>query len=140
MEKRVDPAVKETILAAWDKTQSRPEPDKELMNRAHNLMLKTETPMQRYVRQQWECAMGATSVALDAWRRVWPQEASDSLHPEEWREAQEAELHLGIAYLALDRLSEALGGVRYQCEVGLVASDELAEMEREEAEDGNDQT
>lgn len=123
----------------WDIPQNRPEPDKELMARAHNLMLATETPQQRYVRQQWECAMAASRVALDAWRRVWPLEAADSLTEDGQDRARDVESALAAAYFRLDSLSEELDGLRHEVQTGGITSHDLAEMERERKEQGSDQ-
>lgn len=118
----------------YDKPQQRPEPDREIMARAHNLMMASETPQQRYVRQQWECAMGASRVALDAWRRIWPVEASDSLSEGGCEKAKTAEGALEVAYVSLDKLSDEMEGLRHEVETGVVSDEDLTAMEREREE------
>lgn len=117
----------------------RPEPDREIMARAHNYLIATETPQQRYVRQQWECAMAATKVALDAWRRIWPIEAADSLSENGQVHARAASNELEEAYFSLDSLAEEMEGVRHEANRGAITIEDIDDMEQIEEPGGDDQ-
>lgn len=118
----------------FDPPQGRPEPDRELLARAHNYLISTETPMQRYVRQQWEVAMASSRVALDAWRRIYPIEAADALSEGGRTLASEVDNALSRAYLALDTLADELEGVRHEAQTGDLTIEQLTLMEREKEE------
>lgn len=104
----------------FDAPIQRPEPDREVVARAFNDRLSTEAPIEKYVRQQWETAVAATRVAMDAWRDVWPKEVADLTADEELRAiAQEVAQELEQAFHGLDKLSELmLGTTLYEAQLG----------------------
>jgi hypothetical protein len=93
-----------------DPVRSRPQPDREILVRAHAHMLRTQTPMQAYLRQQWEAAISAIRVALDAWRTLWPVEGME-FEPDERALMIRAAVNIEAAYNLLDSLSGTMLGV-----------------------------
>lgn len=63
MEARPDPVV------------GRFQPDPHLVARAQRHMMEQESDAHRFMRQQWEAALGASRVAMDSLRAIWPSEA-----------------------------------------------------------------
>lgn len=116
------------VEAVSDPIVQRPQTDEQILARAHNHLLKNEDPMEAYVRQQWEATIGACRVALDAWRRVWPAEAADSLPETEQRKAKEIENRLSEAVHLLNGLSEEMLGVVHRALVGDLTHADLNEM------------
>lgn len=86
-----------------------PEPDREAAVLAHRHMLKMESPQQRYVRQQYEVTIGALKVAMDAWRRIWP-EAVAAHCPQEMEPAHATADYIEKAYNNLDLMGDAFQG------------------------------
>jgi hypothetical protein len=93
-----------------DPVTGRPKPDREILVRAHAHMLRTQPPMQAYLRQQWEVTMSALRVALDAWRKVWPIEGMQ-FEPADRLLVTRALTNVEGAYNLLDHLSERMLGV-----------------------------
>jgi hypothetical protein len=93
-----------------DPVRSRPQPDREILVRAHAHMLRTQTPMQAYLRQQWEAAISAIRVALDAWRTLWPVEGME-FEPDERALMIRVAVNIEAAYNLLDHLSGTMLGV-----------------------------
>lgn len=96
-------------MAMPDPIASRFVPDQALVNRAHNRMLQAEGPLAKFVRQQWDVAFGATRVALDSLREIWPTDTRD-LDQDTRVFLMEALQHLEDAYHCLDSVAEAMVG------------------------------
>lgn len=88
---------------------SRPRPDRDIIERALAVTNRTHTQMERYVREEWEAALGATRVALDAVRRLWPLE-QDALTERDFGCLEGVAGDLGRAYAQLDGMSEDMLG------------------------------
>lgn len=86
-------------------------PDRELVARAQRAMMADEDndPVQRYIRQQWEAAFGATRVALDALRSIWPTERL-SLSKDDSASLSHAIEDIEAAYTHLDDLTKGMVG------------------------------
>lgn len=93
----------------YDAPQARFVPLPELVERAMENMLDTETPRQRYVRQQWESAFAAARVALDALRDILPLDR-DVMTSECLRAMRGALSHVERAYECLDGCSGEMMG------------------------------
>ena len=89
----------------YDPPQLPPPPDKEVIARAFNRMTEIETPQHRYVRQQWEVTMASVKVAMDAWRRIYPEWVSDHVSPVNEPMIKGIMGSLESAFLDLDRLA-----------------------------------
>lgn len=89
----------------------RPIPDQMVVRRAYELLLAGETDMQRYVREEWEAAMGGVRVALDAVRRLWPNE-SDFLSADARLRLREACSTLAVTFDEIDSLADEMLGER----------------------------
>lgn len=103
----------------YDATIDRPQVDPEILSRARDGRLAEETPMERYLRQQWEVATAAARVALDALRRMWPLEAA---HLQESDGAYEIEAALVHATKLSEHLAlaakDVIGDLMYEAEMG----------------------
>lgn len=112
----------------------RPAPDNDLLKRVYNHTLRNETPSQKWIRQNFEVSAGATRVALDAIRKLWPHEAD---HPSLRSHVQSlivAEKSLATAFAALDLLDSACSGeLVHKVQTGEFTSED---MDRLEAQDG----
>lgn len=86
-------------------------PDPTLVHRAHNMLLdeEREDPARAFVRQQWDAAFGATRVAMDALREIWPSEAAQ-ITDGTGRFLVDALNGLEEAYHALDSVAEEMVG------------------------------
>lgn len=106
---------------------------------AHALRLQRETPMERYLRQQWEVATASTRVALDALRRMWPLEAA---HLHEIDAAYEIDAALVHATKLAEHLAlaakEIVGELMYAAEMGRLTAAQLEDAEG--GTDGADET
>lgn len=58
----------------------RPVPDEAIIRRALRLREATETPMERFLREEYDALAGAARVGMDAARKLWPLEI-DHLPP-----------------------------------------------------------
>lgn len=96
--------------APWDQAVQRPRPDTEAVAIAMTHVRADESQIMRYVRQQWEAAVGANHVALDAWRRVWPQETRYCFTDDQYDTCREIEEHLAMATHLLSTLAPSLIG------------------------------
>jgi hypothetical protein len=114
----------------YDPVVQRPEPDRDILARAHGYMLRTQTPMQAYLRQQWEAAISAVRVALDAWRKIWPIEGAE-FEAEERLLMTRALDNIEDAYSVLDRLSgKMLGWPMDMAQLGHLSLAVLEDFER----------
>jgi hypothetical protein len=114
----------------YDPVVQRPEPDRDILARAHVYMIRTQTPMQAYLRQQWETAISAIRVALDAWRRVWPIEGMEFESGDRVL-ATRALTNIEGAYNLLDHLSRTmLGDAMDAAQRGEMTIAELEGLER----------
>lgn len=117
----------------YDPIVQRPEPEREVLVRAHAYMRRTETPMEQYLRQQWQAAMSATRVALDAWRSVWPIEVEGNLDDDEQKTAGYIMAALEQSYQRLDSLSRRmLGDVMYSAQLGQMTEEWLDDVEHDD--------
>lgn len=121
--------------ARHDVTVERFKPDNELVVRAHNAMLAEEDELpqghsRRFVRQQWEAALGATRVLLDSLREIFPLE-QDAMTERERMGLDGALGHAEGIYLTLDGLSaEILGDTMHGVLIGTITTHEqLDEMD-----------
>lgn len=105
------------------------EPAREILVRAHRLMLLDESAMQRYVRQQWEATFAAVRVALESWRKIWPSEARENLPGELHFLAGEIEHALAEVAFNLDQFSPAMQGIFHQAQLGRLSLAELSAIE-----------
>jgi hypothetical protein len=121
---------------AYDEPAHRPEPNEEIARRAHALMLAGESVMEKYLRQQWEVATAAVRVAMDALRKLYPEEmpslrgmgdpGDDAAH-----EVEFALNHIEQAFVHLDGASEPmLGELMHRATLGLASKEEVDIEER----------
>jgi hypothetical protein len=119
---------------AYDQLAQRPEPDRSIARRAYALMLTNESEMDAYLRQQWEVAMGAVRVAMDALRRLYPQEMTnlrlmsggDAGHDIEY-----ALNHIEQAFGHLDAVGKPmLGELMHRATLGIAAMEDVEAAER----------
>lgn len=95
---------------AEDPPTERPQPDKESLALAHNHMIHNETPIQRYIRQQWDVTFGAMRVAMDAWRRIYPAETSYEFSEYQQRVVEAIARDIEQTIVNLDSLSSSVRG------------------------------
>ena len=96
--------------APHDPEVQRPVPDREAVALAMTDMRDGENQIRTYIRQQWEAALGANKVALDAWRRVWPGETRFHFPVAMHDTVREIDEHLAQASFLLDSLAPELLG------------------------------
>jgi hypothetical protein len=96
--------------APYDEPVRRPKPERDALALALTDLRDGESPLERYVRQEWETAAAATLVALGAWRKIWPNETRYSLSEDEWETARRIELLLAEANHLLSTLSPTMLG------------------------------
>jgi hypothetical protein len=111
--------------ARYDPPVQRFKPDAELVSRAQRFLMGYEdstTSRVRFIRQRWEEALGATRVAMDALREIYPVDA-DALEPTDQKVLSVALSGVTTAYMALDRLSRVmLGEVMHDVLVGRITT------------------
>lgn len=98
-----------TTESDYDPVAQRFIPDRELVARVQRHMLANESEPERFVRQQWEAAFGATRVALDALRAIYPLER-DAMDDETRLALDEALVAVESAYVHLDDCAENILG------------------------------
>lgn len=109
---------------------SRPIPDQNLVKRTYEAMCKLESPMQRYVREEWEAAIGATRVSLDAVRKLYPVEA-DYMSEGTVERLESAGTNLASVYAELDKCAgEILGDTMLEALHGGLTEEDVAAYER----------
>lgn len=84
-------------------------PDRELLARVTNEMLARESHEHKFMRQRWEHALGASRVALDALREIWPA-YRHRLSDQEGREVKSALEHAEALLLRLNDLDAVMLG------------------------------
>jgi hypothetical protein len=96
--------------APYDEPVTRPKPERQALALALIDLRESESPLDRYVRQQWETTAAAALVALDAWRKIWPNETRYSLPKGEWETVRKIERLLADANHLLSVLSPTMLG------------------------------
>ena len=96
-------------VASPDPVAHRFAPDRELLARAHNLMLSQESESHRFLRQRWEEGFAAVRVALDALREIYPSER-EQLEKKDIGRIEAALDALTYAYTHLDDLTATMLG------------------------------
>lgn len=97
MEARPDPVV------------GRFQPDSGLLAQAQRHMMEQESDAERYLRQQWEAALGASRVAMDSLRAIWPADRR-LLNDDDAFRLETALGHAESLVAGLDELDEAILG------------------------------
>ncbi len=109
----------------------RPAPDQEIIERALKVTNHEQDQMQRYLREEWEAALGATRVALDVVRRLWPLEQYH-FDDEEFDALEGLASDFGRAYATLEGMSaEMLGDLLNDACNGTLGEARLLEAEEE---------
>jgi hypothetical protein len=120
--------------APHDEMVHRPRPERLALALALTAMREAESPLERYVRQQWENTAAAARVALDSWRNIWPNETRYSLPEGEWEVSRRIELLLAEAGHLLSTLSPTmLGPVADAVAQGDMTADEVRSAIDDEA-------
>lgn len=97
MEARPDPVV------------GRFRPPSGLLAQAQRHMMEQESDAERYLRQQWEAALGASRVAMDSLRAIWPADRR-LLNDDDAFRLETALGHAESLVAGLDELDEAILG------------------------------
>jgi hypothetical protein len=122
---------------AYDEPTQWPAPNEEIARRAHALMLAGESKIEKYVRQQWEVSMAAVRVAMDALRKLYPQEMPSLRNMGEPADDAGYEIefalnHIEQAFGHLDAASKPmLGELMHRATLGLASKEEVDVIERD---------
>lgn len=108
--------------------EGRPVPDEGIIRRALRVRERTESPMERYIRDEHAAMIGAARIGMDAARKLWPIEKDHlPVANAAWGEILKS---FEQTYLMLDGLAEIVHGDLVQD--ALLGKDILVFLEAEE--------
>jgi hypothetical protein len=87
----------------------RPVPDENLVKRAFKVLEATETPMEKYLREEHNAMIAVARIGMDSARKIWPVEL-DHLPPDLHPVMAKTHQIFEEAYMTLDTISSHFHG------------------------------